>query len=236
MQALAERHVELQQQHERLRPRPGGGGPRPADPAGRRHDSVGRLRSAAAGRPRGPPLAFRRVAFLALPQPFDFELTTERFRAFGLDRANLWHDGALLSRRRRARGADRGGGGRRRRRAARRRDGAGRARGCSGSPFDLDAFAAWAAGDEVLARASCRGSPGSGRRSRRIRSRSLVGAIIAQQVSLFVGDARSATGSSSGSASASAASWAFPSRERIASATEDGAARARLLARARRST
>ena len=32
---------------------------------------------------------------LRLPQPFDFELTTERFRAFGRDLANLWEDGAL---------------------------------------------------------------------------------------------------------------------------------------------
>ncbi|HSB37963.1 MAG TPA: hypothetical protein VLD13_02650 [Gaiellaceae bacterium] len=32
---------------------------------------------------------------LRLPQPFDFELTTERFRAFGHDLANLWEDGAL---------------------------------------------------------------------------------------------------------------------------------------------
>jgi DNA-3-methyladenine glycosylase II len=32
---------------------------------------------------------------LALPEPFDFELTTERFRAFGPDRANLWHEGGL---------------------------------------------------------------------------------------------------------------------------------------------
>jgi DNA-3-methyladenine glycosylase II len=35
------------------------------------------------------------LAFLALPQPFDFELTTERFRAFGPDLANLWRDGGL---------------------------------------------------------------------------------------------------------------------------------------------
>jgi DNA-3-methyladenine glycosylase II len=35
------------------------------------------------------------VALLALPEPFDFELTTERFRAFGPDLANLWVDRAL---------------------------------------------------------------------------------------------------------------------------------------------
>ena len=32
---------------------------------------------------------------LRVPQPFDFDLTTERFRAFGPDLANLWVDGAL---------------------------------------------------------------------------------------------------------------------------------------------
>jgi DNA-3-methyladenine glycosylase II len=35
------------------------------------------------------------MALLELPEPFDFELTTERFRAFGPDLANLWVDGAL---------------------------------------------------------------------------------------------------------------------------------------------
>jgi DNA-3-methyladenine glycosylase II len=35
------------------------------------------------------------VSVLRLPEPFDFELTTERFRAFGPDLANLWVDGAL---------------------------------------------------------------------------------------------------------------------------------------------
>jgi DNA-3-methyladenine glycosylase II len=35
------------------------------------------------------------VAFLRIPQPFDFELTTERFRVFGPDNATLWHEGGL---------------------------------------------------------------------------------------------------------------------------------------------
>jgi DNA-3-methyladenine glycosylase II len=35
------------------------------------------------------------MALLAVPQPFDFELTTERFRVFGADLANLWHEGGL---------------------------------------------------------------------------------------------------------------------------------------------
>ena len=35
------------------------------------------------------------MALLRLPQPYSFELSTERFRAFGPDLANLWHDGGL---------------------------------------------------------------------------------------------------------------------------------------------
>jgi DNA-3-methyladenine glycosylase II len=32
---------------------------------------------------------------LRFPEPYDFEISTERFRAFGPDLANLWHDGGL---------------------------------------------------------------------------------------------------------------------------------------------
>lgn len=35
------------------------------------------------------------VALLLLPDPYDFALSTERFRAFGPDLANLWHDDGL---------------------------------------------------------------------------------------------------------------------------------------------
>src|SRR2546423_8615726 len=35
------------------------------------------------------------MAHVAVPGPFDFALTTERFRAFGIDRANVWHEGGL---------------------------------------------------------------------------------------------------------------------------------------------
>jgi DNA-3-methyladenine glycosylase II len=35
------------------------------------------------------------VAALAVPEPYDFELSTERFRVFGPDVANLWHEGGL---------------------------------------------------------------------------------------------------------------------------------------------
>jgi len=35
------------------------------------------------------------IAFLAVPQPFDFEYTTERFRVFAPDLATLWHEGGI---------------------------------------------------------------------------------------------------------------------------------------------
>jgi DNA-3-methyladenine glycosylase II len=35
------------------------------------------------------------VTLLPIPQPYDFEVSTERFRAFGPDLANLWHEGGL---------------------------------------------------------------------------------------------------------------------------------------------
>jgi 3-methyladenine DNA glycosylase/8-oxoguanine DNA glycosylase len=35
------------------------------------------------------------MPLLRLPEPYDFALSTERFRRFGPDRANLWHEGGL---------------------------------------------------------------------------------------------------------------------------------------------
>jgi DNA-3-methyladenine glycosylase II len=35
------------------------------------------------------------VALLRLPEPYDFELSTARYRAFGPDKANLWHEDGL---------------------------------------------------------------------------------------------------------------------------------------------
>src|SRR5919204_3065251 len=35
------------------------------------------------------------MPLVRLPEPYDFELSTERFRVFGPDLANLWRDGAL---------------------------------------------------------------------------------------------------------------------------------------------
>ena len=35
------------------------------------------------------------MTLLRLPEPYDFEISTERFRGFGPDLANLWHEGGL---------------------------------------------------------------------------------------------------------------------------------------------
>ena len=86
----------------------------------------------------------------APPEPFDFELSTERFRAFGPDLANLWHDGGLHRVVGGARGADRGGAGRRRRRAARRRDAAGRAGAARRCRSTSAPSTRWAQDDPVL--------------------------------------------------------------------------------------
>jgi 3-methyladenine DNA glycosylase/8-oxoguanine DNA glycosylase len=86
------------------------------------------------------------VTLLRLPEPYSFELSTERFRRFGPDLANCWHDGALW----------RWIGGREVRITP--ADGGvevdpfePEARVLLGAAFDLDAFYAFAAGEPVLA-------------------------------------------------------------------------------------
>jgi 3-methyladenine DNA glycosylase/8-oxoguanine DNA glycosylase len=118
-----------------------------------------------------------------MPEPYDFELSTERFRVFGADFANRWHDGALW----------RWLGGREVRIAA--TDGGvdvdpfeADARIVLGAPFDLDGFYAFAATDPVLAQIVGRFA---GFRPPLAPDpfEMLVGAITAQQVSLFAATA-----------------------------------------------
>jgi DNA-3-methyladenine glycosylase II len=87
----------------------------------------------------------------SLPEPFELELSTERYRAFGPDLANLWHDGGLHrvfdGREVRIESDDCG---------ARFEPGdpalVEPVRRYLGAPFDLDAFNAFAATEPVLAR------------------------------------------------------------------------------------
>jgi DNA-3-methyladenine glycosylase II len=91
------------------------------------------------------------VGLLRLPEPFDFELSTERFRAFGPDRANIWVDGALhrvVGAREMRIEAARGGV------RVEPLDAETRpvARKLVGAEFDLGAFYAWARREPVLRR------------------------------------------------------------------------------------
>lgn len=158
------------------------------------------------------------MAFLAVPGPFDFALTTERFRAFGVDRASLWHEGGL----------HRVVGGRELRIEAAEGgveveplDGETEpvVRAVLGLPFELEPFYAWAAEDEILApiaprllgfRPSLAPDP----------FEMLVGAITSQQVSLFSALAiRNRMIERFGERGVEA--WAFPARERLAAAREE---------------
>jgi DNA-3-methyladenine glycosylase II len=88
---------------------------------------------------------------VSLPEPYDFELSTERYRAFGPDLANLWHEGGLqrVFEGREVRIEPAPGG-------ARIQPGdpslVELVRRYLGEPFDLDGFAAFAATEPVLAR------------------------------------------------------------------------------------
>lgn len=158
------------------------------------------------------------MAFLAAPEPFSLELTTARFRAFGLDRATVWEDGALF----------RAVGGRELRIAAAEggvdvepldAETEPVVRRLLGFDFDLVAFYRWAARDELLAplvarfagfRPSLSPDP----------FEALVTSITAQQVSLHSAVAiRNRLVELLGEPVGRV--WAFPTRERVALASEE---------------
>ena len=158
------------------------------------------------------------MALLALPEPYDFALSTERFRAFGVDRANLWHEGGL----------HRVIGGQEVRIEAATGGVdvepldeaiAAEIETLLGLSFDLDAFVEWASGDPVLRRLVGRLegfrpplSPDS--------FEALVSSITAQQVSLQSAFAiRSRFVERFGVRARHA--HAFPTVERVAEADED---------------
>jgi DNA-3-methyladenine glycosylase II len=158
------------------------------------------------------------MALLAVPEPFDLAVTTARFRAFGVDRANVWHEGGL----------HRVVGGREVRIEAAPggvdvepldAETQAAVRKVLGLEFELEPFYEWAAGLPELAELP--------HRFRGFRPtlapdpfEMLVGAVTAQQVSLFAAVAiRNRLIERFGQQVGNV--WAFPSRERIASASEE---------------
>jgi DNA-3-methyladenine glycosylase II len=158
------------------------------------------------------------VAHVAVPEPFDFALTTERFRAFGIDRANVWHEGGLnrvvAGRELRIEAAPGGVDA-----EPLDKETEPVVHALLGLAFDLDAFRAWAAGDDVLGAVVPR-LAGFRPPLTPDPFEMLVGAITAQQVSLFSALAiRNRLIERFGEQVGEA--WAFPARERIAAAAEE---------------
>ena len=158
------------------------------------------------------------MTLLPLPDPYDFELSTERFRAFGPDSANLWYEG----------GVPRVVGGREIRLTAAPGgvdveplddETEPVARAIVGADFELDPFYAWAERDEVLRELVPRLA---GLRPPLAPDpyEALVSAISAQQVSLFAAFAiRNRMVERFGVRGVHA--YEFPTRERMAQANEE---------------
>jgi DNA-3-methyladenine glycosylase II len=158
------------------------------------------------------------MPLLAVPQPYDFTASTERFRAYGPDRATLWHEDGL----------HRVVAGREVRIEA--APGGVHVMPCGddvapvvarllGLPFDLERFWAWALDEPVLARLA---EPLRGYRPPLTVDpwEALVTSITAQQVSLHSAFAvRSRLIERFGVRHDAA--WAFPTRARIAEASEE---------------
>jgi DNA-3-methyladenine glycosylase II len=158
------------------------------------------------------------MALLKLPQPYDFALSTERYRAFGPDLANLWHDDGLH------RVVDG--------REVRLEAAAGGVdvepldpatepvvRKLLGFELDLDGFARFAVGDPVLARLAV-ALGGFRPPIAPDPFETLVTSITAQQVSLFAAFAiRNRLIERYGERGGHA--YAFPTADALASATED---------------
>jgi DNA-3-methyladenine glycosylase II len=158
------------------------------------------------------------MGLLRLPEPFDFELSTERFRAFGPDLANLWVDGALhrvVGRRELRIEAARGGV------RVEPLDPETRpvARKLVGAEFDLDGFYAWARKDAVLRRLT-KALAGFRPPLAPDQFETLVTSITAQQVSLHAAFAiRNRLIERFGRRVGSA--YAFPAAKRLRRATQD---------------
>jgi DNA-3-methyladenine glycosylase II len=122
------------------------------------------------------------VPLLRLPEPFDFELSTERFRSFGPDLANLWNEGTLhrVVGAREVRIEAASGGVRVEPLDAETRS---VVRKLLGAEFELEPFYAWARKDTVLGRLT-RALAGFRPPLSPDQFETLVTSITAQQVSL----------------------------------------------------
>ena len=156
--------------------------------------------------------------FVALPQPYDFALSTARFDVYGRDRASLWYEGGIhrvFAGREVRIEASPGGVDMTPHDAAIEAE----ALHFLGLPFDLDAFTAWAQADDVLGRLVA-ALPGLRPPLQVNPFEALITSITAQQVSLQSAAAiRSRFIERWGIAFEHA--HAFPTRERVAAATED---------------
>jgi len=158
------------------------------------------------------------LTLLRLPEPYDFELSTERFRAFGPDLANLWHEGGVHrvvgSRELRIEAAP---GGVDVEPLDEQTEPV--ARAVIGADFELDPFYEWADTDEVLHELVPR-LAGFRPPLAPDPYETIVSAITAQQVSLFAAFAiRNRMVERFGERGVHA--YAFPSRERMAAAREE---------------
>jgi len=149
---------------------------------------------------------------LSIPQPYDFGLSTARFRDFGSDRATVWHDGGLhrvvAGQEVRVTAAPGGvwiepGG----------PEAAAEIGHLLGLPFDLDAFRRWAESDAELGRI-VEALPGFRPTLSPDPFEALVIAITAQQISLHAAAAIRANLVERFGVRHDQA-WAFPTRERL---------------------
>jgi 3-methyladenine DNA glycosylase/8-oxoguanine DNA glycosylase len=158
------------------------------------------------------------VGFVAVPQPYEFALSLDRFTFWGVDRANVWHDDGLhrVIAGREVRITEAPGGV-----TAEPLDDTiePAVRHLLGVELDLDGFRAFAQGEEVLA-ATVRRFPGFRPPLAPDPFEALVSSITAQQVSLHAAFAvRSRFIDRFGEPAELAV--AFPTRERVAAASED---------------
>ena len=150
---------------------------------------------------------------LPVPQPYDFALSTSRFRDYGSDGATVWHEGGLhrVVAGREVRIEPAHGGVRV---EPWHDEAAAEAAALLGLPFDLEAFAAWAVSEEVLG-GIVAALPGFRPTLNPRPFEALVIAITAQQISLRAAAAiRGRFVERLGERHEVA--WAFPEREQVA--------------------